>query len=103
MYILPFHTLNEKDSTSEKERLIFQRNQPCVLFFCFLVVIHSTSCRHGMDKPDVAANDTVVTNLCISAQDSRIGIDRHMVAKIWMTLAAFDRMAIGIFFKALRA
>lgn len=53
-------------------------------------------CRDGMKDPRTAADNTVVSDLCVSAQDCCVGIDDDIVSDVRMALSAFDGVAVFV-------
>ncbi len=59
--------------------------------------------RYRFQQPDIAADDTVVPDHSISAENRRISIDDGIIAEIRMPLAGLHRQAILIQIKAPRS
>ena len=55
-----------------------------------------------MCKPDITSDDTVVTDLCIAAEDCCARINNNIVADVGMTLDTFYEGSVGINRKTLR-
>ena len=56
---------------------------------------------HRIDDPGIAADDTVVIDICIAAKNRRVGIYDYMVADVRMTFPPLTGLPFSSFSKLL--
>jgi len=67
-------------------------------FFCCQ---HGLVCFHGVDLPHVAADDAVVADVGLAAQNGCASVDHHVAADVGVTLHALHGVAVRIDLEAL--
>ena len=67
------------------------------------VIVDCAPSFNRVRQPGVAADDAVVADVCVAAENGCVCIDNHIIADIGMAFDILDRISVFIQFKALGA